>query len=107
MPPAPKKAWQASGTARDWLFTYFLRQKRLFLLGGLCLLGTNALALSIPWIIKDVIEAIRLHPATAGLAWHAGAIVAAAILACLVRSLSRTFLYAAGREVEFALRNDL
>jgi ATP-binding cassette subfamily B multidrug efflux pump len=77
--------------------------------GAVCLLATNGLALSIPWLLKSAIDTLR----GAGAAAH-GAVVRDALLIALfaivqaaMRTASRVMIFNAGRNVEYALRRDL
>lgn len=85
--------------------------------GVLFLLATNALGLTIPWLLKAAIDRLRAlqgQPGGAGsaavaasVARLAALIAAAAAGQAIVRTLSRVFIFNAGRNVEFDLRQDL
>jgi ATP-binding cassette subfamily B multidrug efflux pump len=85
--------------------------------GVLFLLATNALGLTIPWLLKsaiDLLRALQGQPGgteTAAVAASvtrlAALIAAAAAGQAIVRTLSRVFIFNAGRNVEFDLRQDL
>lgn len=85
--------------------------------GVLFLLATNALGLTIPWLLKaaiDRLRAIQGQPGgigavgvAASVARLAALIAAAAAGQAIVRTLSRVFIFNAGRNVEFELRQDL
>jgi ATP-binding cassette, subfamily B, multidrug efflux pump len=79
-----------------------------YLLGALCLLGTNGCALLIPWLLKLAIESLQ-QPARASHTptWYGGAIIAAALLHGLIRIFSRTTLLHAARRIEYGIRDDL
>jgi ATP-binding cassette subfamily B multidrug efflux pump len=82
-------------------------------LGAICLAATNALALSIPWLIKGAIDAIRA--ATRGQAGAVQALVVrnailiavCAIVQALIRTWSRILIFNAGRNIEYRLRGDV
>jgi ATP-binding cassette subfamily B multidrug efflux pump len=79
-------------------------------LGCLCLAGTNAFALAIPWLLKQSIDALRtLAPSTAHgiVVRDAIAIIAFAVLQGVIRTWSRIFIFDAARNIEYALRRDL
>ena len=79
-------------------------------LGCLCLVGTNAFSLAIPWLLKQAIDALReLAPAAAHgvVVRDAAAIIVFAVLQALIRTWSRIFIFDAGRNVEYRLRRDL
>jgi ATP-binding cassette subfamily B multidrug efflux pump len=91
-------------------------QGSLLAIGCLCLAGTNALGMTIPWLLKIAVDALRsLAPADATrvsaayqiVARSAALIAAAAILQALIRTASRVLIFNAGRNVEFGLRRDL
>jgi ATP-binding cassette subfamily B protein len=79
-----------------------------YLRGALLLVGTNAFALLIPWLMKLAVETLQ-HPAAKGrgAAWYAGFIIAAALVQGVVRIFSRTTLLHAGRRIEYLIREDL
>jgi len=79
-------------------------------LGCLCLVGTNAFSLAIPWLLKQSIDALRsLAPAAAHgiVVRDAIAIIVFAVLQALIRTWSRIFIFDAARNVEYGLRRDL
>ena len=79
-------------------------------LGCLCLVGTNAFSLAIPWLLKQSIDALRsLAPRVAHgiVVRDAIAIIAFAVLQGLIRTWSRIFIFDAARNVEYGLRRDL
>ena len=82
-------------------------------LGAICLAATNALALSIPWLIKGAIDALRAgapaHPGgVQGLVVrNAGLIAACAVTQALIRTWSRILIFNAGRNIEYRLRGDV
>ena len=79
-------------------------------LGCLCLVGTNAFSLAIPWLLKQAIDALRgLPPAVAHgiVVRDAIAIIAFALVQGVIRTWSRIFIFDAGRNIEYGLRRDL
>lgn len=78
-----------------------------FVAGAGLLLATNGLQTAIPWFLKDAIEAVRTHASRDALATAVGLLVAASLVQAVVRTLSRTVIYRAGREIEARLRGDL
>jgi ATP-binding cassette subfamily B protein len=81
-------------------------------LGCVCLAATNALALTIPWLIKGAIDALRAGARTAGglhalVVRNAILIAAFAVGQALIRTWSRILIFNAGRNVEYQLRGDL
>ena len=82
------------------------------LLGCACLAATNALSLTIPWLIKGAIDALRAGARTAGslhalVVRNAVLIAAFAVGQALIRTWSRILIFNAGRNVEYRLRGDL
>ena len=76
--------------------------------GTVFLLGTNGLALLVPWLIKLAVDSLQF-PATArhSSSWFAAAIIVAAVGQGLIRILSRTTFLHAGRTIEYHIREDL
>ena len=85
-----------------------MENRRSYLLGALLLVGTNAFALTIPWLLKLAIDSIRL-PAKAAHspAWFGLAIISAALLQGIIRIFSRTTLLHTARRIEWQIREAL
>lgn len=87
----------------------YLRAKRAgYLAGAACLIGTNACALLIPWLMKLAVESFEhphraMHPPS----WYALLIIAAAVAQGVIRIFSRTTLLHTARRIEFQIREDL
>ena len=82
------------------------------LFGCLCLGATNALSLTIPWLIKGAIDALRGSGRAAGglhalVVRNAALIAGFAVAQALIRTWSRIFIFNAGRNVEYRLRGDV
>lgn len=96
-----------AGTRR--IRDYFRRYAREFAVGFAALVATNLLALAIPWLLKQAIDNLSgadpggLAAATRYAELMAGAAVAMAI----IRVVSRTLIFNAGRKVEYDLRGEL
>jgi ATP-binding cassette subfamily B protein len=77
--------------------------------GAFALVLTNAFALSIPWLLKSAIDALRRDGAAARGPVVRDAILIGvfAILQAAIRTTSRVQIFNAGRNVEYALRRDL
>ncbi|HVV48628.1 MAG TPA: ABC transporter ATP-binding protein [Polyangia bacterium] len=93
-----------------------LRPELAGIVGGcLCLAATNALALTIPWLIKGAIDALRTgaRGAGGGRALHALVVRDALLIAgfaagqAMIRTWSRILIFNAGRNVEYRLRGDV
>ncbi|QSV46860.1 ABC transporter ATP-binding protein [Geobacter benzoatilyticus] len=84
------------------------RCRRTYILGAVCLLGTNAFALLVPWLLKLAVESLRNPSAASRSAtWYGGAIIGAALIHGVIRIFSRTTLLHAARRIEYAIREDL
>lgn len=94
-----------AGIAR--LFDYLWRYWRRYLLGGLCLVGTTSLLMLIPWWVRAAIEVIERGDPASGLGRYVLWIILAAVGGGLLRVVSRSLIFNAGRNVEYDLRNDL
>jgi len=84
--------------------------------GTLLLAATNALGLTIPWLLKGAIDSLRGLQATPGAAAGktihlvtvtAALIAGAAAVQAIARTFSRILIFNAGRNVEYQLRQDL
>jgi ATP-binding cassette subfamily B multidrug efflux pump len=93
------------------LARYLARYRARYAVGVFLLVATNACALLIPWVTKDVIDALG-DPARSGATRHTvvvGALLVAALalVQAIVRTASRLVLLGAGQQVETAIRADL
>jgi ATP-binding cassette subfamily B protein len=90
---------------------YLARHRVRYATGVLLLLATNACALLIPWVTKDVIDALGgagAAPATrATVTASALLVVGLALLQALTRTASRLVLLGAGQRIENEIRQDL
>lgn len=89
------------------LFDYLWLYWRRYLLGGLCLVGTTSLLMLIPWWVRAAIEVIERGDPESGLGRYVLWIILAAVGGGLLRVVSRSLIFNAGRNVEYDLRNDL
>ncbi len=85
-------------------FRRFGRHARWVVPGVLCLVVTNVLAQSIPWIVKRTVDAIGRQQGVGHLALLLAGLAA---LQAVIRVASRIFIFNAGREAEYELRRDL
>ncbi|HEY6476572.1 MAG TPA: ABC transporter transmembrane domain-containing protein, partial [Polyangia bacterium] len=84
-------------------------------LGCCCLAATNGLSLTIPWLIKGAIDALRAgaRGAAALQTLHALVVRNALLIAgfaagqAVIRTFSRILIFNAGRNVEYRLRGDV
>jgi ATP-binding cassette subfamily B protein len=90
---------------------YLARHRVRYAVGLLLLLATNACALLIPWVTKDVVDALggagRSSATRETVAAGALLVVALALTQALVRTASRLVLLGAGQQVEAEIRADL
>jgi ATP-binding cassette, subfamily B, multidrug efflux pump len=88
------------------LFLYIRRYRLRYAFAILCTVATATLAMVIPFLIRNAINAIA-RGQSAGLARLAGLICVTAVVMALVRWFSRFVLFNIGRYIEYDLRNDL
>jgi len=90
---------------------YLARYRARYAAGVLLLLATNACALLIPWVTKDVVDALggagRSAATRETVAIGALLVVLLALIQALVRTASRLVLLGAGQQMETAIRADL
>ena len=90
------------------LYRHMLARRGTYLLGGICLLGTNGCALLIPWLMKLAVESLQFPlKALHAPAYYALLIIAAALFQGLIRIFSRTTLLHAARRIEYTIREEL
>jgi ATP-binding cassette subfamily B protein len=88
------------------LFSYVRPHRRVLIIGTLLLLVTNGLEKAIPWALKLGVDALssddfsRVRNCSL-------AVIALALCMFVTRSASRVFIFNIGRDIEFALRNQL
>ena len=88
------------------LWSYVRPYWRSIAIGGLLLIVTNALAKSLPWLLKNAVDGlVGLQFESVG--YYALAMVGVALVMFFVRVLSRVFVFNVGRDVEYDLRNDI
>lgn len=91
-----------SATSRLWI--HALPYRRDFAWGLVFLLGTNALAMAIPWILRAAIEALSRGTTLAVVTRYAGAMAALALVQGWVRTRSRLRILGASRRIAHDLR---
>ena len=89
------------------ILRYLRLYRRDFLLGLLCLVVTNAVTLLIPWLLKEAIDALGRGSALRNVAFHACAIVVAALVLAAIRTWSRLLILGASRRIVYDIRDDL
>lgn len=94
-----------AGIAR--LTEYLWRYWQSYLLGGVCLVGTTSLLMVVPWWVRGAIDVIERGDPGGELGGYVLLIALAAVGGGVLRGLSRSIIFNAGRNVEYDLRNDL
>ncbi len=89
------------------LWGYLKRYRARYALGGACLLLTATLAMLVPYLLKQAIDAISHGAPVSRVTALALWIIGIAIVQAAARTLSRTVIFNVGRDVEYDLRNDL
>jgi ATP-binding cassette subfamily B multidrug efflux pump len=89
-------------------FSYLRLNRKSYLQGGIFLIGTNACALLIPWLLKLAVESFQSNrPAEHAPAFYALLIIIAAVIQGVIRVFSRTTILNAARRIEFQIREEL
>lgn len=70
-------------------------------------MATASLAMAVPYLLKQAIDAISLPGGLARVGYFACVIIGVALVQGIVRTWSRTLIFNVGRDIEFDLRNDL
>ncbi|MEO2169617.1 MAG: ABC transporter ATP-binding protein [bacterium] len=95
--------------ARLWEIA--LRYRWRWLLGGLLLVVTASLAMTIPLLLRAAVDVMAAsappEPGARSVGFYASVIIAVALVQGLSRSFSRFLIFNTGRDVEYDLRNDL
>lgn len=89
------------------LWSYLNRYRGRYALGIACLVATGTLAMSVPWLLKRAVDTIAADGSLVTVAWIATAIIVIALVQAVVRTVSRFVIFNVGRDVEYAIRNDL
>jgi ATP-binding cassette subfamily B protein len=88
------------------LLPYMGRYRRDFTMGLGCALGTTALQLTGPWVLKLAIDDLTASVTRGKLAFYAAAMLALALTGGFLRFLMRRIVVGASRHMEYDLRND-
>ena len=89
------------------LIEYLWKYRRRYLLGGLCLVATTSLLMVVPWWVRGAIDVIERGDPDSELGGYVLLIALAAAGGGLLRGVSRSIIFNAGRSVEYDIRNDL
>jgi len=88
---------------RRYLFLY-TRHRRAYLLGGLFLAATNAIALAIPRILGWAVDALDAGTTRRTLVSYAAVIIAMATIQTLMRVGSRIYVLSISRRIDYELK---
>lgn len=95
----------------DRLWKYVVRYRARYLLGSATLFATASLVMAIPKLSERAVDTIAGDlPAAeklSSVAWIACLITIIAVVQAAVRTVSRTMIFNAGRDVEYDLRGEL
>jgi ATP-binding cassette subfamily B protein len=89
------------------LWVYVVRYRRRLGAGVVCLIAATSLAMSVPWLWRRAVNDIAAGAGAAALWRTVAMLVAIAVVQGIVRTLSRTLIFNAGRDIEYDLRNEL
>ena len=89
------------------LGSYMLREKGLYALGVATTLGYTACFVAVPILVGWSVQAVQDQLGGAEIARRTGWLAAVTVVRALLRFFSRTEVFNAAREIEYALRNDL
>ena len=89
------------------LSKYLKRHRRALIIGSVCIVVLQAVALLIPWLSKLAVDKISQGTEPRVLLKYAFLIVAAAAAQGVFRFYMRMLMIGASREMEYELRNDL
>ncbi len=97
---------EAPRTSRSTrLWSHARPYRGAFALGFALLVVTNALALAIPWLLRDAIHALERRESAGRVAWYAGVMAALALGQAVARTWSRLTILGASRRIVYDLRN--
>jgi ATP-binding cassette subfamily B protein len=86
---------------------YLARYRARIGIGLVCLFATASLAMAVPYLVKEAVDAYAGGEGAGAVARYALAMAAIAVVQALVRTFSRFVIFNVGRDVEYDLRNDL
>jgi ATP-binding cassette subfamily B protein len=90
------------------LWVYVSRYRLRLGAGVACLIVATSLAMCVPWLWRRAVNDIAAGAGAAALLRTVALLVGIAVAQGVVRTLSRTLIFNAGRrDIEYDLRNDL
>jgi ATP-binding cassette subfamily B protein len=88
------------------LLPYIVRRRRQVIAGLSCALGSTAIQLVGPWVLRYAIDDLTRGVTSSKLLRYAGLILLLALVGGLFRFLMRKILMGASRDMEYDIRND-
>jgi len=88
------------------LLRYLAKHRRSFLLGFACVVVTNVLTLTGPWVLKYAIDDLQSSLTLEKVREYAVALLGLALVGGFFRFLMRRIIIGASRDFEYDLRND-
>ncbi len=89
------------------LVPYLKRYRRGLLLGGLCVLLTNGIAVQFPRVVQHAVDDLRQAVTSHKLATYALLVIGVFVAKGIFQFLTRWIVIGISRDIEFDLRNDL
>lgn len=89
------------------LLSYFVSDRRLLLLGLLCLLAANILRLMVPSIMRHTIDDLSVSVSRAKLLRHCAILLGFGLVQAALLFYQRRVIIGVARNIEYRLRNDL
>jgi ATP-binding cassette subfamily B protein len=88
------------------LLSYGLRYRNDFIVGFVCVIGTAAIGLAAPWVLKLAIDDLTLGVDAAKVRFYAGLVCLLAVAGGTLRFWMRRIIIGVSRHIEYDLRND-
>src|SRR5207247_1839332 len=88
------------------LLGYVVRYRREFLIGLVCVIGAQSVALAAPMVLRYAIDDLTRGVTRAKLVEYGGVLLAIGIIGGLFRFIMRRILIGASRHIEYDMRND-
>lgn len=89
------------------LWRYLVRYRLRLLAGVACLVAATSLTMTVPWLVKTIVDGIAAGQGRGAVGPTVGLIVLIALVQAVARTASRSLIFNVGRDVEYDLRNDL
>ncbi len=89
------------------LWVYVGRYRLRLGAGVACLVAATTLAMCVPWLWRRAVNDMAAGAGAAALGRTVAMLIGIAVVQGIVRTMSRTLIFNAGRDIEYDLRNDL